>query len=125
MGGRSETITCVSQRKCVVIGFVKASTETRTSINKTNITGACVCVCGSANDGGKEGSQTVSKGGDPFVVEMLLVSSSFVVAFCSVACWFGRERRRRFVVVIRTDSWTLVGRLVSVGVRVCLCRVYS
>ena len=115
----------VTKEVCVVIGFVKASTETRTNINKTNITGACVCVCGSANDGGKVGSQTVSKGSDPFVVDTVLVSSSSVVAFCSVACWFGRERRRRFVVVIRTDSWTLVGRLVSVGVRVCLCRVYS
>ena len=82
-----------------------------------------MCVSGSPKDGGKEGPQIVSKGSDPVVVEMLLVSSSLVVGFRFLFClvWFGRERRRRFVVVIRTDGWTLVRCVVCVGVRVCLC----
>ena len=51
-----------------------------------------MCVSGSPNDGGKEGPQIVSKGSDPVVVEMLLVSSSLVVGFCFCSAWFGRER---------------------------------
>ena len=90
-------------------------------VNEAIFLSVCACVIGIPDDGGKEGSQSVSKGSDPFVLDMLLVSSSLVVGFCFCSAWFGRERRWRFVVVIRTDGWTLVRRVVSVGVRVCLC----
>ena len=95
----------------------------------------CVSVSGSPNDGGKEGPQSAPKGSDPFVVDMLLVSSSFVVAWCFLFCCvlLGSVRKgeedlwllpaqtagRWLVGVVETgDGFVL---LVSVGVRVCLC----
>ena len=47
------------------------------------------------DDGGKEGPQSVPKGSDPFVVDMLSVSSSLVVAFCFLFClvWSAKGKK--------------------------------
>ena len=54
-----------------------------------------MCVIGIPDDGGKEGPQSLPKVSDPFVLDMLLVSSSLVVPFCFLFClvWSGKVKK--------------------------------